>query len=166
MILFASKLGPIFISIQKRVQSKDLFKIWDANCLLIVAHDKTLWFESSTGVLKNILSLTHSQYKILNLFCLCGIHSANFQYKIYFYHKEARVIISGSPLSQYDNALDISCYIFLHTVKWENLAEINFHWLAHPNVFAHVIFTTQWQFFSISLLKRLLILIFTALPHQ
>ena len=29
----------------------------------------------------------------------------------------------------------------LSFVKQENLAEINIHWLAHPNVFAHLIFT-------------------------
>ena len=40
-----------------------------------------------------------------------------------------------------------------HTVNWENLAKINFHWLAKPQVFAHLIFTIRWQFSSISLLK-------------
>ena len=38
-------------------------------------------------------------------------------------------------------------------VKWEHLAEINFHWLANPEVFPHLIFAIQWQFYSISLLK-------------
>ena len=39
------------------------------------------------------------------------------------------------------------------TVKWENLAEIKFHWLANLKVFAHLMFTIQWQVSSISLLK-------------
>ena len=36
------------------------------------------------------------------------------------------------------------------SAKWENLADINFHWLAHPILVAHLIFTIQWQFSSIS----------------
>ena len=31
-----------------------------------------------------------------------------------------------------------------NTVKREHIAKINFHWLAHPKVFAHLIFTIQW----------------------
>ena len=33
--------------------------------------------------------------------------------------------------------------------KTGNLAEVYFHWLAHPKVFAHLIFTFQWHLFYI-----------------
>ena len=41
----------------------------------------------------------------------------------------------------------------MYTVKLEILAGKKFHWLTNPKVFVNLIFTNQWQFPSISLVK-------------
>ena len=41
------------------------------------------------------------------------------------------------------NRMSFNSYINWHSLKRNNLAEINFHWLTHPQVFARLIFTIQ-----------------------
>ena len=66
---------------------------------------------------------------------------------------KSSLALIGMTVWNYQQIPSYSLMIKMYTVKWEHFAEIKFQWWARAEDFAHLVFTVQLQFPSISLLQ-------------